>query len=1048
MAWMSMMGADSVAYHFANAAERADDHPGQALEYYASRGETPLEWGGSGARELGLVGPVTKVQFERLFGSGGACDPTTGEQLVKTRRPGMELVIAAHKSVAELGVIGNAEHMHRILDAERRATLDYLDSVTRECGGRRGKPAQLTPTSGLIYAHTRHATSRAGDPNPHDHVLIANVVRMQDERGGWKAATTALWREHLQAATVVGRMAAAAEAARLGYGIERDDGPSGKLRHWRIAGVPEEAMAVHSKRAAEIAAEMGRLGHTSYRAKAVVARDTRAHKRHEPIGNLMRRWEGELESVGWPVERMARAVEEARPRVPGLHLDRWEAGRIVAGALAPDGPLAERKVFARRDVLVALAPELYGKEVEALQRLAGQLLRHPEAVPLVAVPTASERPYATAVTIARERAIDAAVAIEVERRDAPAIAVNVAHQAIAAKEAELGGALTAGQRAAVVGTASSGRGLDLVVGIAGSGKTTALSAVRLAFESDGYRVIGTSTSGQAARTLGRAAGIEPSRTLASLTWRLEHGQLALDDRTVVVLDEAAMTDDRMLLQLLHHAAGARAKVVMVGDHRQLGSVGPGGGFEALVRRHGAAVHVLADNVRQRDPAERAALAQLRDGNVAKAVAFYARRERIVEARDRDEALDKLVERWAADAAKHESVAMYAYRRANVDELNRRAREQWRSMGRLSGAELTAPGGARYAHGDRVVTLAPGEGGKTVTSETGTVVGVNLDFEYLLVRMDDSREIVRLEGQELSAARLALGYAVTVHRSQGSTVERAHALEDGGGRELAYVKMSRATHRSTVYVVADSLDQAKADLRHEWSTDRRLGWVIDTGTPLTHPLSAEASPYVPAATREALRIGRLVAERDAILAVVPPDPTAEIRAAELRRSRLDAERRDLEVGTGRYQDEPLGRAVRELHRVERDVARLERNLSLSGTSRADRRDWQSGLADARTRERDATATVASLNSPEFARVSQEDQQVDRELADLRRQQGVYEDWSLRHAEVKVRLDCIAAEIETVGGEIHGRQVDREWERIIQPESWLESRAVGRDLVLDL
>jgi hypothetical protein len=94
MAWMRMMGADSVAYHRATVANRADDHPGQALAYYASRGETPLEWGGSGAAGLGLVGAVTDDQYEAIYGPGGARDPMTGERLVSTRRPGMELVIA------------------------------------------------------------------------------------------------------------------------------------------------------------------------------------------------------------------------------------------------------------------------------------------------------------------------------------------------------------------------------------------------------------------------------------------------------------------------------------------------------------------------------------------------------------------------------------------------------------------------------------------------------------------------------------------------------------------------------------------------------------------------------------------------------------------------------------------------------------------------------------------------------------------------------------------------------------------------------------------
>jgi conjugative relaxase-like TrwC/TraI family protein len=134
-----MMGIDSVEYHRKTVLSRGDDHPGQALAYYASRGETPLVWGGRGAEGLGLEGAVTDEQYEHVFGVGGACDPTTGERLVRTRRPGFELVISAHKSVAELGVIGRAEDMHRIMDAERDATLAYLDQVTCAVGGRRGR---------------------------------------------------------------------------------------------------------------------------------------------------------------------------------------------------------------------------------------------------------------------------------------------------------------------------------------------------------------------------------------------------------------------------------------------------------------------------------------------------------------------------------------------------------------------------------------------------------------------------------------------------------------------------------------------------------------------------------------------------------------------------------------------------------------------------------------------------------------------------------------------------------------------------------------------
>src|SRR5262249_18801044 len=160
--------------------------------------------------------------------------------------------VSAHKSVAELGVVGRAEDMHRIMDAERDATLSYLEGVTRSRGGRRGRARTAAATSGLGYCHTRHATSRAGDPPPDDPVLLAHVVEMLDGEGGWKAADTALWREHLHAGTIVGRAAAARSAVELGYAIEPDRGPSGRLGHWRIAGIPDEVLEVHSKRAAEI----------------------------------------------------------------------------------------------------------------------------------------------------------------------------------------------------------------------------------------------------------------------------------------------------------------------------------------------------------------------------------------------------------------------------------------------------------------------------------------------------------------------------------------------------------------------------------------------------------------------------------------------------------------------------------------------------------------------------------------------------------------------------------------------------------------------------
>lgn len=259
VAWFRPMGIEAVEYHEQTVVGRADDHAGQALDYYGSRGETPLRWAGAGADRLGLVGEVTPASYASAFGPDGFRDPLLGDRLVATTRPGFELVVSAHKSVAVLGVIGRADDMHAILDAETSATMGWLDAWFQERGGRRGRAQRRTPTSGLTYAVTRHGTSRAGDPAPHDHELVANVVEMLDTKGGFKGLDSAALRDTTEAATMVGRLVSAAKAVELGYAIEPDDGPSGNLRHWRIVGVARAAPVDHDAQRERLSAERDRL---------------------------------------------------------------------------------------------------------------------------------------------------------------------------------------------------------------------------------------------------------------------------------------------------------------------------------------------------------------------------------------------------------------------------------------------------------------------------------------------------------------------------------------------------------------------------------------------------------------------------------------------------------------------------------------------------------------------------------------------------------------------------------------------------------------------
>jgi conjugative relaxase-like TrwC/TraI family protein len=981
---MRMMGAESVAYHRETVMSRADDHPGAALGYYASRGETPLVWGGSGAGCLGLNGAVTDTGYEAIYGPGGATHPTSCVRLVGTRRPGMELVIGVHKSLAVLGVIGRAEDMHDVMDAERDATLAYLDDVTRRFGGRRGRAGTAVETSGLVFAHTRHGTSRAGDPAPHDHVLVANLVEMRDERGGWKAADTTVWREHLHAATVTGRVASARRAAELGYAIEPDDGPSGRLGQWRIVGVPVEVEEVFSKRAAEVTAAVEERGVESYRARQVAARTTRTAKRFTPVADLMAQWEAELAGIGLTPEVLVRDVDGAGRHVPGslpellpaLSLD--ELRGLRDEVFSSDGRLAARKVFARRDVVVAVGPKVFGRDPSELVRAVDVLMWDSGIVPLVGVAGAREQVYAPASVIAVEAAIATTFLNGVEASDAAAVPSSAVEAAIARKEADLGDPLSDGQADAVWGIATSGRRMELVVGVAGAGKTTALACVRDVYESAGHRVIGASTSGQAARTLGREAGIE-SRTIASLLWRLDHDRESLDAATVVIVDEVGMTNDRDILRVLVAAGAARAKVVLVGDDRQLGPVGPGGAFAGLLNRAHHAVHVLDENVRQHDPGERRALEHLRAGDVERAVDWYARNQRITVASTRDNALNAMVDAWMGDVCSGLKSGLYAWRRDNVADLNTAARAAWAADGRLNGLELEGPGGRRYAAGDRIVTLAPAAGA-IVTSERGTVTAVDPDHCQLVARMDDGRDQIFAK-EDLTADRLDYGYATTVHRAQGATVDVGHRFHDGGGRELAYVAMGRARQHATVHVVADDIDQAVEDLQRDWAHELRPRWAIDTGIPETNAVRAERSWEVPADLRDNLRHARQSAEHQAGRNLPAPEAAPSPSLVRQRLQRANEELTRIEKASGPFDDPELTAAAQALSDARNRSALAERTTTAPGLNWRGRRRWQREAAASRTAEHDATAAWTALAEPRWQQLTDQIHQLEETIRSL-------------------------------------------------------------------
>jgi conjugative relaxase-like TrwC/TraI family protein len=1007
MAWTQIMGAGSVRYHRDTVLDRADDFPGQTLAYYGSRGETPMTWGGAGAERLGLTGTVTHETYGAVFAEGGARDPALGTRLVATKRPGLELVVSAHKTVAVLGVVGRADDMHRILDAETDATLAFLDAWVTKQGGRRGQREIRTATSGLIYGRTRHATSRAGDPNPHDHVLVANVVEMLDDRCGWKGLDTAGVRDLVHAATAVGRLHAAWEARQLGYGITPDHGPSGKLDHFAITGIPADVCRLFSKRSDQIDEDAG--PDASYRLRSRLARSNRPDKDddHSPE-QLMDRWHGELDAIGHTPVSILDSIERSAPaRRPAERLSERELAELVGWVLSPTGPLAGDKRFGRAEVIRHLAPKLHGRHPDELNRALAAVLAHPEALPLLGQPGARNRSWVLASTRAAEQAIADCADRLAESTSAVSVDPDTAADAVRDKEWDIGARLTADQRDLATTIATSGRHLELVLGVAGAGKTTALDALRAAHETAGHRVIGTATSGQAAKTLGAAAHLE-SRTTASLLRRLQHGHDHLDRNTVLIVDEAGMVDDPTMLALLTTAEIHGTKTIVVGDHHQLGAVGPGGGLEGLITRHPAAVHTLTGNIRQHDPAERDALEQLRNGAAGRAVSFYAAQGRI---RAREQRLDALVDTvlaWGDDVDAGHDTIMLAWRRDDVAALNNLARTNRRAAGHIGTQSTGLRRGRSYAVGDRVVALAPDPERRWVTSQQGTVTAIDAPARTITVSFDDTTEPVEMRGEQLDERHLDHAYATTVHRAQGATVDRTHLYADGGGRELTYVALSRARDATTIHCVADSTDQAVEDLERDWSHDRRQRWTLDTDFPAAP--GQRTRPTLQPRVGVGVRLGRLRAERAAILAAMPADTGAEHGRLAMRRRKLTTELEALRAGAGPYADTDLGKTARHLTAARADLARSEadlRNTGVLGSRRA-----RTNLAQRRTALDTAAERWRTLGAPVERRLTTAIEEIDATVSALSARSLDQRFWELEHPQVLRRLDAVNREILTL------------------------------------
>ena len=612
-----------------------------------------------------------------------------------------------------------------------------------------------------------------------------------------------------------------------------------------LKGISSTVIRAFSRRRSEIVARMAERGESSARAAQVATLDTRRAKDHavRPEG-LLPEWRARAAALGLTAEKIA-GVGRGETVAP---VSDAAVMKALAALAAPTGLTVHSSTFSRRDVVRALCERFgAGGDAHAVERAADTFLAMSGVVALTTVPAPSggraviriasgrvvpalpdECRFTTEEMLATERRVivgcsrrnvqarqmatgpwevttTAADGSEwVTRRPEP-VPSDIVEGALRARPS-----LSDEQRAMVRELTTSHDAVLMVRGHAGTGKTSALDACRQIWERAGRTVVGCALSGRAAAELQAGAAIRSTtidRLLIDLVDYRE--ELLPQGDSVIVVDEAGMVGTRLLDRLLTVADRRDATVVLVGDDRQLPEIDAGGAYRALCERLGAVE--LVENRRQREEWERQALVLLREGRSQEALAAYVEHGRVVLGPSGDCVRSRLVADWwaAAQSGGGDNV-MVALRRADVRELNERARALRVATGEVTGPTLTLPTG-EFAVGDRVVTGRNRRALGVVNGSRGTLVAVDEQERTVTVQLDGSSRrkagrTTTLPAEYLDAGHLAHGYVITGHKAQGMTTERAFVLGDEAMyREWGYVALSRGRSENRLYVVAEELE---------------------------------------------------------------------------------------------------------------------------------------------------------------------------------------------------------------------------------------------------
>ena len=710
-----------------------------------------------------------------------------------------------------------------------------------------------------------------------------------------------------------------------------DDGFGPKVRDWNATSLLEhwrESWGEHvNRRLAELDID-ARVDHRTLEAQGI---DLEPQHKIGPAASRMA-------EQGMASERLVE--HHAMARVNGEKL-------LANPALALDAITHGQATFTTRDLAKFVHRHSDGHE--QFDCVVAAIKGSPELVALGKDGRGEQR-FTSRAMIDTEQRLERSTAALAERSGHGLTAATL-DRAIAAAASE--GLKLGSEQEAALRNISGNRDLAIVTGYAGTGKSAMLRVARDGWEQAGYRVQGAALSGIAAENLESGSGIS-SRTIASLEHQWAQGREQLGTNDVLVIDEAGMIGSRQMERVIAEAERRGAKVVLIGDPEQLQAIEAGAAFRSIAQRHGSVE--ITEVRRQREGWQRDATRHLATERTGEAICAYEDHGHVHSAATRGDARTALIDRWDRDrqSAPEASRVILTHTNDEVGALNLAAREKLRAAGQL-GEEVpirTERGERQFARGDRIMFLRNERSLGVKNGSLGTLESVT--SARMAVMLDDGRAVA-LDVKDY--ANIDHGYAATIHKAQGVTVDRVHVLATPGlDRHAAYVALSR--HRDWVKLHYGQDDFADRDklirtLARERGKDMATDYAIDppiaqqardpfAGLKLKPPTVNEPvpDPLEQAVTRVARASADIMRMRRQGLDELPHQQTAlDSAATSLKAIRPDAAR-DLRAAfvkdMGLIDEAAQGRPSAAIRAMT-----LEREIRLDLTQRADRfvATWQ-------------------------------------------------------------------------------------------------------------